>query len=238
MGGSGQDIRTLVSRETRVPPRRSLAEEAADALRDLILVEKLAPGTPVRERDLAAGLGISRTPLKEALRILEFEGLIEFGPTRRPRVANPSLEELSQNITVLGALEGLAGETACSLAPDEEIAGIGQINDRLNALSENVQDLEFFRLDMAFHDAIVSASNNSALAATHRQFNAKLWRARFMSSRQVDRRANTLAEHCTIVDALLARKPRKTATALRDHLRSTIRNITRSLAGAPPTGVG
>ncbi len=238
MGGSGQDIRTLVSRETRVPPRRSLAEEAADALRDLILVEKLAPGVPVPERDLAAGLGISRTPLKEALRILEFEGLIEFGPTRRPRVASPSLEELSQNISVLGALEALAGETACGLATDQEIVGIGQINDRLVALPGDVQDLEFFRLDMSFHGAIVTASHNSALAATHWQYNAKLWRARFMSSRQVDRRANTLAEHCAIVDALLARKPRKTAAALRDHLKSTIRNITGLLGRGRPAKEG
>ena len=71
-------------------PRKSLAADAADNLREFILLGKLAPGMPVRERDLAEAFGISRTPLKEALRILEAEGLIAYGPTRRPVVADPS----------------------------------------------------------------------------------------------------------------------------------------------------
>ena len=75
-------------------PRKSLAMEAADALREFILLGKLAPGMPVRERDLAEALGISRTPLKEALRILETEGLIDYGPTRRPVVADPSVNQI------------------------------------------------------------------------------------------------------------------------------------------------
>ncbi|MCE2523533.1 MAG: GntR family transcriptional regulator [Rhodobacteraceae bacterium] len=227
MSGPVFDIKSLISEEAQVPPRRNLSTEAADALRDLILLEKLAPGTPVPERDVAAGLGISRTPLKEALRILENEGLIEYGPTRRPRVANPSIEELSQYISVLGALEALAGETACKLATDEEIIAIGAINSRLLGLPRAVTDLEFFRLDMEFHGAIVTAARNAPLGQTHRQYNARLWRARFMSSRQSDRRANTLAEHCAIVEALSARDSRRTANALRNHLKSTIRNISR-----------
>ena len=227
MSGPVFDIKSLISEEAQVPPRRNLSTEAADALRDLILLEKLAPGTPVPERDVAAGLGISRTPLKEALRILENEGLIEYGPTRRPRVANPSIEELSQYISVLGALEALAGETACKLATDEEIIAIGAINSRLLGLPRTVTDLEFFRLDMEFHGAIVTAARNAPLGQTHRQYNARLWRARFMSSRQSDRRANTLAEHCAIVEALSARDSRRTANALRNHLKSTIRNISR-----------
>ncbi len=76
-------------------PRRTLADEAADALRELILLEKLKPGIPVPERDLASVLGISRTPLREALKILEHEGLVEYSSTRRPFVANPSLLELA-----------------------------------------------------------------------------------------------------------------------------------------------
>ena len=90
-------------------PRQSLASEAADNLREFILLGRLAPGMPVRERDLAEAFGISRTPLKEALRILEAEGLIVYGPTRRPRVADPSLAEINDWLRVQGALEALAG---------------------------------------------------------------------------------------------------------------------------------
>jgi len=85
-------------------PRKSLASEAADNLREFIMLGKLAPGMPVRERDLAEAFGISRTPLKEALRILEGEGLIAYGPTRRPSVADPSLDEINDWLRVQGAL--------------------------------------------------------------------------------------------------------------------------------------
>ena len=223
----GTDIRRLLEAEGQVAPRRSLADEAARVVRELILLEKLAPGTPVPERELADGLGISRTPMKEALRTLENEGLVEYSATRRPRVADPSLEELAQYITVLGALEALAGEIACAEATDAEIARILTLESEMLSLDPDAPPLTFFHLDMAFHAAIVDASRNAPLAETHRQYNARLWRARFLSSRQADRRDNTLSEHRGIAEALAARSALATATALRDHLKSTISNISR-----------
>ena len=216
---------SIVSESAQVPERRSLSAEAADSLRELILLEKLPPGTPVPERDLAEGLGISRTPLKDALRILETEGLIEYGPTRRPRVADPSPEEIEQNIRVLSALEALAGELACAAASDTDIADIRSLDASMRTLPDDASPLDFFHLDMDFHARIVAASGNAPLAATHKQYNARLWRARFMSSRQVDRRDNTLAEHGEIAKALAARDGAATATHLRRHLESTIINL-------------
>lgn len=221
------DIASILSEGTQVPERRSLSEEAADALRELILLEKLAPGIPVPERDLAEGLGISRTPLKEALRILETEGLIEYGRTRRPRVADPSLDEITQNIAVLGALEALAGEQACAVALDSEIGAIVEMNRQMWQTPIDCPPLEFFHIDMEFHAAIVAAAGNAPLARTHGQYNARLWRARFLSSRQTDRRDNTLAEHDSIVNALSARDATGIATALRAHLQSTVTNLSR-----------
>lgn len=229
---------TLLSalEDVQIAPRRSLADEAADKLREAILLEQLAPGTPVPERELSEAMGISRTPLKDALRILEVEGLVEYGPTRRPRVANPSLETLRDNISVLGALEALAGELACAMATDEDLAIIADHARRMDA--EGGDPLEFFNKDMAFHSAIVAAARNAPLAETHRQYNARLWRARFMSSRQIDRRANTQAEHARIVNALLARDAATTSQALRAHLRSTIENIARLQAAEDSTRDG
>lgn len=213
--------------EGGVRPRRTLAEEAADNLREFILLGKLEPGTAIPERDLAEALGVSRTPLREALRILEIEGLVEYSATRRPRVADPSLHELTQYISVLGALEALAGETACREATMAEIAEIVRLGARMVEGSDKLKPLEFFRLDMQFHAAIVEASRNEPLIETHRQYNARLWRARFLSSQQVDRRDNTLAQHAEITDALQKRDAKATRRALRDHLKSTIANIAR-----------
>ncbi|CUH46609.1 MULTISPECIES: GntR family transcriptional regulator [Ruegeria] len=213
--------------EGGVRPRRTLAEEAADNLREFILLGKLAPGTAIPERDLADALGVSRTPLREALRLLEIEGLVEYSATRRPRVADPSLHELTQYISVLGALEALAGEMACIEATMAEIAEIVRLGARMFKNSSRLEPLEFFQLDMQFHAAIVEASRNEPLIETHRQYNARLWRARFLSSQQVDRRDNTLAQHADITDALQRRDAKATRRALRDHLKSTIENIAR-----------
>jgi DNA-binding GntR family transcriptional regulator len=225
MNKQASKLASILSESGKVPERRSLSAEAADALRELILLEKLAPGTPVPERDLAEGLGISRTPLKDALRILETEGLVEYGPTRRPRVADPSLEEIEQNITVLSALEALAGELACVQATAAQITEIQALDHRMRTMPAKSSTLEFFHLDMDFHSSIVAASGNEPLAATHKQYNARLWRARFMSSRQRDRRDNTLAEHGAITQALAARDAATTAAELRRHLASTIVNL-------------
>jgi len=224
---SNGDWLDTLKEQGAVKPRRSLAEEAAETLREFILLEKLAPGTAIPERDLATALGVSRTPLREALRLLEIEGLVEYSATRRPRVADPSLSELTQYISVLGALEGLAGETACEVATDSEIAEIAKLGQEMAKRSDQLEPLDFFQLNMAFHAAIVEASQNEPLIETHRQYNARLWRARFLSSRQVDRRDNTLAQHDDILDALKKRDATATRRALRDHLQSTITNIAR-----------
>ncbi len=208
-----------------VRPRRTLAEEAADNLREFILLGKLEPGTAIPERDLAEALGVSRTPLREALRLLEVEGLVEYSATRRPHVADPSLHELTQYISVLGALEALAGETACGEATMAEIAEIVRLGTPKAEGSNTLEPLEFFRLDMQFHAAIVEASRNEPLIETHAQYNARLWRARFLSSQQEDRRDNTKAEHGNIIAALTERDAMATRRALREHLQSTITNI-------------
>ena len=219
------DVKTLLNEEAKVAPRRSLAAEAADALRELILLEKLAPGTPVPERDLAAGLGISRTPLKEALRMLEDEGLIQYSPSRRPSVANPTLEQVSDNLAVLAALEGLAGELACLRATEDEIRSAASLCGRMREYSDTAAALEFFKWDMDFHARIVAASRNTPLIETHRQYNARSWRARFISSRMRTGREKTLKQHDDIVTAFRARDARATRGAMRAHLETAVINI-------------
>ena len=86
-------------------PRATLAEVAADKLRELILLEKLAPGASISEREISTALGISRTPLRSALAILEQDGLVNYSVTRRPRVADPSVESITENLQVMRALE-------------------------------------------------------------------------------------------------------------------------------------
>lgn len=211
-----------------VKQRRSLSEETADTLRELILTEKVAPGTAIPERDLAELLGISRTPMREAMRLLEIEGLIEYTATRRPFVANPSFALITQYLAVIGSLEALGGQLACDHATDEQLAEISHLNTQMHQTSDTEDPLNFFKLDMQFHTLIVAAGANAPLIETHRQYNGRLFRARFVSSRMRLKRAQTLSQHQKITQALLSRDKQKTAFYLNEHLESAIDNIEKS----------
>ncbi len=213
-------------------PRKSLAAEAADNLREFILLGKLGPGMPVRERDLAEAFGISRTPLKEALRILESEGLIDYGPTRRPVVADPSLDEINDWLRVQGALEALAGELACEAATDKQLTNIERLNESIKEARDADGQLEAFRRDMAFHKSIVEASGNRALLGSHATYNARLWRVRFLSSQRVASREGTRREHLEIVEALKARDSVAAQKALKRHLQTAEHNIAAAMGEA------
>jgi len=205
--------------------RKSLAERVADELRDLVLLEKLAPGANIPERETAEALGVSRTPLRESLRILASEGLVEIAPNRPPKVADPSIDELGSLLEVQGTLEALAGELACQHADARTIENIVEIESSMRATSDDSDALEFFQLDMNFHTLIVAASLNQALMLTHQNYNSRLWRARFISSRQRVNRPGTLEQHASIVRALQNRDGKACAEALKHHLHAGFQNI-------------
>ncbi|GAB5469228.1 MAG: GntR family transcriptional regulator [Rhodospirillales bacterium] len=206
--------------------RDTLAARVADRLRDWILVERLKPGAILTERELAELAGVSRTPMREALRILAGEGLVEMVPNRRPRVADPTLEQLLALLDVLAALEALAGEKAALFITPEEIATLEEIIEALAHFPDDGEALAYFRLDMTFHRSIVKASNNPALVKTHQQYNAAVFRARFLSTRWETRRPLMQDQHSSILGALKRKDGAAASAEMREHLMQLKRNIT------------
>ncbi len=223
------DLAVLADSKVLLKKPSNLADNAAELLRTMILLEKFPPGMPLPERDTSAALGISRTPLREAIRLLEREGLIEFSASRRPRVANPSIDEIADYLRVQGALEGLGGELACINATDKELDKIASMNSDFFAMLGKEEPMDSFKRDMAIHSAIVAAGHNQPLMKTHATYNARLWRARFISSQRKISRAKTIREHQTIIDALLSRDPQKASRALKSHLTTAISNVTLAM---------
>ncbi|RNF35015.1 GntR family transcriptional regulator [Paracoccus methylarcula] len=197
-----------------------LAEDIANKLRRDILRGVLAPGAPVKERDAAAKYGVSRTPMREAIRILANDGLVLLRTARSPVVADPSLKEVSDDIAVLSALELLSGRLACKHATEEEIADISAIQDRFAEMhnAPGTDRLELFETDMSFHIAIARASHNPSLADTYSAYLARLWRARYLSAIQRRSRATVLRQHGRIVEGLRERDIAKTRKAMESHL--------------------
>lgn len=204
---------------------RTLPEIVAEQLRARILLGDFPPGANIPERETSAELGVSRTPLREALRILASEGLVLIRPARSPVVAEPSMQELLDLFAVMRVLEALAGELVCLHATDDQMAAIDQRHQMLRELSAQEDPVAFFNADMAFHQSIVDAASNPSLAKTHREYNSRLWRARFLTARVMTDRDRIIREHGEILSALQARDTAWATAMLNAHLRSANRKI-------------
>jgi len=203
----------------------TLAEQIAGQLRRSILTGDLKPGEAVKERDNAAELGVSRTPMREAIRRLANEGLIVLRPSRSPIVANPTRLEVTDNLNVLRVLEGLSGELACENATPAELHGVRDLHEKMVEMSNTADPLDFFETDMQFHAAITAASHNLTLVETQHGYTARLWRIRYLSARQRSDRRRVLQQHGLIVKGLEARDSHLVAREISSHIRHIDVNI-------------
>lgn len=209
----------------------------AARLRREILTGELPPGSPLKERDHAQRLGVSRTPLREAVRILGQEGLVTLRPLRSPVIADPALAEVLDEIAVLRQLEIFSGGLACQNATPEEIEDIAALAAEVAAHHATGDKVDVFDQDMRMHSAIADAAHNAALSRTYREYLARLWRVRFVSARERADASRVLADHEDMVAALRARDSQRMQAALASHLDGMVRNVTRhfqSREGAAP----
>jgi DNA-binding GntR family transcriptional regulator len=218
--------RAAESRPGEKLQKQTLPEQIANQLRRKILLGELPPGSPVKERENAATLGVSRTPMREAIRILAKEGLVVLRPSRSPIVADPSLKEASDDLTVMGALEILSAELACKHATEQELAEIAEIYETLLETSQGGEQIDAFEVDMQFHRAIAIASHNPALAETHDAYLARLWRTRFLSATFKTDRIRSLSQHGEIVRGLQMRDADLVVREVRSHIEHIVVNIT------------
>lgn len=205
----------------------TLPQQIADRIRRDILTGDLAPGAQIKERDNATEMGVSRTPMREAIRILAQEGLVILRPARSPIVAAPTLREVLDDIAVMRVLEMLACDLALKNATEAEAAHVMALHERMVDVSETADPVDFFDIDMAFHRAIVAASHNPSLIETHGGYLAKLWRSRFLSARQRSNRERVLNQHGNIARGLARRDREMMLTDAADHLERLGEHITQ-----------
>ena len=203
----------------------TLASQAASQLRDMIAQNELPPGTRIRERAIAQKISVSRTPLREALRILAVERLVEILPNRGAVVAVLQPNEIEGLLGVLGVLEAFAGEEFCAKASDEDIAEVRALHFEMLAAYERKNQLEYFKINQAIHLAIVEGADNPSLQEVHGQINARLYRVRYQSNLTHSNWHTAIAEHHAILDALTKRDGSALSSILRAHLGTTWSNM-------------
>ena len=198
--------------------RRLLHVAGIDRLRDMIIQGELAPGMKLNERVLAEHLGISRTPLREAIKFLASEGLVELQPNRGAFVALSDAPRVREVFLVLGALEALAGELVCAQATDAQVAEIRALHYEM-VLHQVRGDLAaYFRCNQDIHARLVGFTGNATLVQSWRALNAKVERVRYMANLSGERWQQAVREHEMMLDALGARDGARLGAILRDHL--------------------
>lgn len=185
--------------------RSTLPEAAADRLRLLIIEGDLLPGAKLNERELCEQLGLSRTPLREAFRMLAADGLLVQLPNRGAQVVALSPDDVRDAFDVMGALEGLAGELAAARATDADVAGLRLLQDELE-IAHDARDLPaYYRINRRIHDRLSDIAANSVLGQTYRSLNARLHALRFRSNLNQAKWEQAVAEHRSMITALAAR---------------------------------
>jgi DNA-binding GntR family transcriptional regulator len=208
--------------EPEAPPARSrnLHATVVAQLRDLIVEGKLPAGSRLAERLLCERIGVSRTPLREAFKVLASEGLVELLPNRGARVAPLDEADIEHMFEVMAALEALAGTLACARIAEAELAEIAALHYEMLAHYTRRNLPEYFRLNQAIHAAIVAAARNPVLGATYQGLASRIRRARYFANLSDERWRQAVSEHEAILAALQARDGATLAALLDQHLRN------------------
>jgi len=218
-----------------VVERKSLHDQLAAHLRDMIMEGVFKPGEKIQEQDLCDRFGVSRTPIREALRALAAEGFLTLTPNRGARIAKPSVEEIEELYPLIGALEGLAGELACARITDEGIRRIEGLHRRMMAYYRKGKLAETKKLNRQIHEAIFEAAGNASLTAQYRNLMIRTHSIRYVVRESAERLRESQKDHENMIAALRARDGIKLGQILREHLNRKIEMIKDALEEACST---
>jgi DNA-binding GntR family transcriptional regulator len=205
-----------------------LYEDVVSRLRNILLEGQIPPGARIPERELCGRLQVSRTPLREALKVLAAEGLVLLLPRRGSRAAKLTGKDVQDLFEVCQGLEALAGELACERISNQELASICKLHA---AMTRHYQDRDlqaYYLCNRQIHEAIVEAARNPVLSALYESVTARIRRARYVTPMTPARWAIALQEHEAILNALLRYDSIGLAQILRAHLRHKREEVIRA----------
>ncbi len=209
--------------------RKTLHAELVGRLRSLIVEGHFPPGEKLGEQEICDRFHVSRTPLREALKVLAGEGLVEIVPNRGARVSKLTAADLDEAFPVMGALEGLAGELACANISDRGVAAIGKVHTRMVAHYRAGELSDYFRDNEMIHDMILMAADNPTLARMQHGLAGRVRRARYRANMTPKRWAAAVAEHEEILAALQARDGKRLGDVLKRHLANKLDAVKATL---------
>jgi DNA-binding GntR family transcriptional regulator len=211
-------------------PRAALHEQVAQRLRTMLVEGQIVPGAKLNERELSQVLHVSRTPLREAIKMLAAEGLVELLPNRGAIAVTLSEADVVHTFEVMAGLEGMNGELAAQRITDAELAEIKAMHFEMLAAYTRADLSNYYRLNAQIHRAINAAAKNPVLTSTYNQVNARLQALRFRSNQDGAKWKRAMKEHEKMVEALQARD----AAAMRHSLATHVTNPRDVVMGLLP----
>ncbi len=201
--------------------RRPLHDEVLQRLRDMIVEGRWPFGEVLPELAISEELGVSRTPLREALKVLAFEGLVDLLPSRGAVITQPTAKATYDMLVLMAGLEALAGKLACNVATKGQIQRIERLHRTMLKAYENQERRPYFKANRQIHEHIVEASGNQPLIDTHTSLRRRLRRLLFAGGDRPEALAKAVQEHQEILDALVERDAPRLAAALEIHILKT-----------------
>lgn len=199
-----------------------LHTEAASKLRSMILSGELPPGSRMRELQLCEQLGVSRTPVREALRTLAAEGLVDLLPNRSVVVSQLHAPDLEHLFLVFGAVEGLAAELACQRITEAEIAEIGRLLAEMVDYHHRKERAPYMRINQQIHQRTVEIAANPVLHSVWQSLVPRVERARALANLDTGRWTGALFEHTKMFTVLAARDGKQLNQLTREHFLNSL----------------
>lgn len=226
-------------------PRLALHEQVAVRLRTLLVEGSIPPGGKLNERELCERLRVSRTPLREAIKLLAAEGLVDLLPNRGAVAVKLGEADILHAFEMLAELEGMSGELATARMTEAELAELRALHYEMLACHARHDLSGYYRLNALIHTAINNAAKNPLLSKTYREINARVQSLRFRTNQDGAKWQHAVREHEMMLDALAARDAPRLRKLLIEHLlrkRDTVLELLRAgklaSAASPPNPTG
>lgn len=211
--------------------RQSLHAKAVETLREMIIGGELAPGARLVEAELCELFAISRTPLREALRVLEVEGLVTFYPNRGAQVSTISAKDVLQQFEVIANLERIALELAMARMTEADLARLNRMHDRMMSLFARGARRDCFQKDYDIHNRIVALSGNDVLQDIHAGLMSRSRRVRYFALHSKSRWREAMSEHDAFMRAINAGDTAGAGILMRDHVLRTGTLVSEFVSG-------
>lgn len=206
--------------------RTTLHAEVTARLRSLIVESFIKPGERVPELEISKDMGVSRTPIREALKVLASEGLVELLPLRGAVVKSFSAKDAADMLEVMGMLESFAAQKACQ-AEQKRIDHVLAMHEKMKVLYTKGKRPEYFELNQKIHDALVDMADNESLTMVHSTLSKRMRSLRYSGNSTPDHWRGALDDHELIAQALGQRDAKKMKKAVEAHFENTIKRVVK-----------